>query len=397
MIHAPAPEPTHRLNGLDTLRATAILLVLMYHYAVVVSHQPTFGFLTTIGWTGVDLFFVLSGYLIGNQIMSSLARGRAFSLKTFFGRRLLRTLPNYYVILVAYLLFPAALGGTDTASVWRFLIFTQNIGLHYGETFTHSWSLCIEEQFYVVLPLAAVLISALPKSVRWGWLALATAIIAGMAVRGEAWLEHGRNLMDSSDFAARVYYSSFARFDELLPGVAIAMLKNFHGGLNAKITRRGNLLLACGVLMFAAIAYVFTNYQEIDGYGYSFSVMTFGFPMLAGSFAILTLSALSANSLLNRVRIPGAEKLALWSYAVYLAHKPLFKVLMAPLASWDIDVNAPLGITLIMAFSLFGGWLLYRLVETPFMALRAKWFPTVRSELDAHNERSGEMRAGTPE
>src|ERR1700677_1387259 len=96
---------TTRINGLDTLRAAAILLVLMYHYTVVVSGNSTFGLLSDIGWVGVDLFFVLSGYLIGNQIMSAIARGEDFSLKLFFARRLLRTLPNYYVILAIYFIF----------------------------------------------------------------------------------------------------------------------------------------------------------------------------------------------------------------------------------------------------------------------------------------------------
>lgn len=62
----------NRIYGLDTLRSVAIILVLMYHYVVFVSHEPTFGFLSDIGWAGVDLFFVLSGYLIGNQIFSSI-------------------------------------------------------------------------------------------------------------------------------------------------------------------------------------------------------------------------------------------------------------------------------------------------------------------------------------
>lgn len=369
-----------RVNGLDTLRAAAIALVLMYHYVVVVSGRPTFGFLTTIGWTGVDLFFVLSGFLIGNQIMSPLARGERFSLKTFFARRLLRTLPNYHVVLALYFLFPALLGGSSTASIWRFLSFTQNIGLHFGETFTHSWSLCIEEQFYLILPLVSVMVAALPGSLRWAWLALVAAVIAGMAVRGVVWVEYGRNLMTSPDFSAHIYYSSFARFDELLPGVAIAMLKNFHCKKYAQITDRGNVLLMCGLSMFAATAYLFTNYQEIDGYGYSFLVMTFGYPLLAASFGLLTLSALSENSLLNRLRVPGAEKLALWSYAVYLVHKPMFKVLIVPLESWGVDMNAPTGIATIMLLSLLGGWLVYRVVETPFMALRAKWFQASRGE-----------------
>lgn len=357
------------------MRACAIVLVLMSHYAVVVSHKSTFGFLTDMGWMGVDLFFVLSGYLIGNQILAPLARGEAFSLKTFFARRLLRTVPNYYVVLALYLLLPSQLGGAQTAPLWRFLTFTQNIGLHFGETFSHSWSLCVEEQFYVILPLAVLFIAARRKALLWGWLAIAAAIAGGMAVRGWAWMAHGQNAIGNTDFAVHVYYSSFARFDELLPGVAIAMLKNFHGALYDAILRRGQALLLGGLAALATVVYLFLNYYQIDDYGFTFSMMTFGYPLLAASFAILTLAALSPRSLLHRVRIPGAQQLALWSYALYLAHKPIFKLVLAPLAGWQVDTDAPAGIALVMAAALLGGWLLYRLVETPFMHLRARWFP----------------------
>jgi peptidoglycan/LPS O-acetylase OafA/YrhL len=69
-----------RNHGLDTLRSAAIIFVFMYHYQVFVSHRATFGWASQIGWIGVDLFFVLSGYLIGNQIFAGLARGQ-----TIFG------------------------------------------------------------------------------------------------------------------------------------------------------------------------------------------------------------------------------------------------------------------------------------------------------------------------
>lgn len=383
-------KTTRRIDGLDTLRACAIALVLMSHYAVVVSHTSTFGFLTDMGWMGVDLFFVLSGYLIGNQILSPLARGTSFSLRTFFARRLLRTVPNYYVVLALYLLLPAQLGGPHTAPLWRFLSFTQNIGLHFGETFSHSWSLCVEEQFYMILPLAALLIATRRRALRWGWTVLGCAIAGGMVVRGWAWTAHGRNAIDNVDFAVHVYYSTFARFDELLPGVAIAMLKNFHGDLYDAILRRGNALLFGGLAALATMVYLFLHHYQVDGYGFTFPMMTFGYPLLAASFAVLTLAALSPSSLLHRVRIPGAQQLALWSYAIYLAHKPIFKLVLEPLGRWHVDTNAPAGIALVMAAGLSGGWLLYRLVETPFMRGRARWFPA-----DAVTERaeSGQRRA----
>lgn len=220
-----------RLAGLDTLRALAIALVLVSHYHGFVSHAPTFGFIGRIGWAGVDLFFVLSGYLIGNQLLAPSARGESLDLKTFFARRLLRTLPNYYAVLALFLLLPySPIAGKSMAPAWEFLTFTQNFGMNYGETFTHSWSLCIEEQFYLVLPLAVLAL-----------------VGSGMTARGVAF-------MDGKDvFAAPVYYSSFCRFDELLPGVAIAMLKNFHPAAFARILRHGNALLVAGLAMAAAV------------------------------------------------------------------------------------------------------------------------------------------------
>ncbi|MBC3909964.1 acyltransferase family protein [Undibacterium umbellatum] len=354
-----------RINGLDTLRALAILLVLMSHYCGFVSKRQTFGFAGDIGWAGVDLFFVLSGYLIGNQIMSAAAYGQALSLKNFFARRLLRTLPNYYVVLAAYFIFPVALSGRSTSSLWQFLTFTQNIGLEYGQTFTHSWSLCIEEQFYLILPIVSVILVRLKSPIWLAWGLLIAAIGGGMAFRAVAYM-HGHDAFD-----AEVYYSSFGRFDELLPGVAIAMLKNFHTSLYDRLMRHGQALLITGLLAAGGTLYCINS----DDYNELMIVNSLGFSLIAISFAILTLAALSPNSYLHRLRLPGAAQLALWSYAVYLVHKPVFMLIGEQLAKRHINANAPLTIVLVTAAGIFGGWLLYRLVETPFMRIREKWFP----------------------
>lgn len=366
----------HRLNGLDTLRAIAIIIVLIYHYKVVVSRENLFGFISSLGWAGVDLFFVLSGYLIGNQILSVLSKGQDFSLKLFYIRRFLRTLPNYYVVLALYLLFPVALGGTATAPLWSFLTFTQNLGLGPGETFTHSWSLCIEEQFYLIFPVVALLIASSRRSIGIAWTALVGAMLLAMFLRGFNWYSQGAENISARSFMEYIYYSSFTRFDELLPGVAIALLKNFHPTLYATLLRRGNLLLLAGLASVGLMFYLFQNYEYIRGYGRTFEVVTFGYSGLAISFAILVLAALSPNCWLNRIRIPGATYLALWSYAIYLIHKPLFQVLKAPLTDYGIDINGGFGVGIIMAVSIFSGWLLYLIVETPFMKLRQRFYPS---------------------
>ena len=110
---------TQRIHGLDTLRALAIVLVFTNHYMGFVSNRATFGVVSELGWMGVDLFFALSGYLIGNQIFAGL-RQDSFSLKNFYARRLLRTLPNYYVVLALYAFWPLWAGSTQHAPWWQY-------------------------------------------------------------------------------------------------------------------------------------------------------------------------------------------------------------------------------------------------------------------------------------
>ena len=360
---------TSRLRGLDLLRAAAILLVLMSHYMGFVSHAPTFGVVGKVGWAGVDLFFVLSGYLIGNQLLAPAARGEPLALKTFFVRRLLRTLPNYYVVLAVYWLFPGRpLGGSSMAEPWRFLTFTQNFGLAYGQTFTHSWSLCIEEQFYLLLPLVVLALARLGFPVRLAWGLLVGGIVAGMATRAAAYALNGHDA-----FAAEVYYSSFCRADELLPGVAIALLRNFHPHAFARLLRHANALCAAGLAASVGIL----TCIHLD-WPVTSVTSTFGFSLLAIGFALMACAALSPACILNRIDIPGASQLALWSYAVYLVHKPVFMALRPQLERLHIDGGAPGTVVAVMGAGIAGGWVLYRCVETPFMRLRARWTDGVR-------------------
>jgi peptidoglycan/LPS O-acetylase OafA/YrhL len=357
----PAFAP--RLRGLDLLRAAAIVLVLMTHYCGFVSGQSTFGIVGKVGWAGVDLFFVLSGYLIGNQLLAPAARGEPLALKTFFLRRLLRTLPNYYVVLAVYLLFPGPpLGGSSMAAPWRFLTFTQNFGLAYGQTFTHSWSLCIEEQFYLLLPLVVLALARTGSSPRLAWSLLIGGIAAGMATRAAAYALHGHDA-----FMAEVYYSSFCRADELLPGVAIALLRNFHPHAFARLLRHANALCAAGLALSVGIL----TCIRLD-WPTTAVTSTFGFSLLAIAFGLLVCAALAPSCILNRVDMPGATQLALWSYAVYLVHKPVFMALRPQLERLQIDTGAPATVACVMAAGIAGGWVLYRCVETPFMRLRAR-------------------------
>lgn len=363
-----------RLHGLDTLRACAILLVLMYHYKVVVSGADTFGFFSQIGWAGVDLFFVLSGYLIGNQIFAGIIR-QDFSLKTFYIRRFLRTLPGFYVMLALYFLLPGVLGGSTPPELWRFLSFTQNLGLHTGTAFSHAWSLCIEEQFYLILPAVALAFVAVSgsvnKSMVYAWLTLIGLIFTGIALRG--WLWHNF-VHDGETFYRYIYYSSLGRFDELLPGVALALVKNYHRPLWARLLQWGNQFLVLGLICVGLMFYLFAQFHYIKGEGYTLVMTAWGYSLMAISFSLLVLAALSPTSVLHKARIPGCTSLALWSYALYLVHKATFYLLIAPLTQAGIALESALGLSIMMLTALLAGYLMYALVESPFMRLRERYF-----------------------
>jgi peptidoglycan/LPS O-acetylase OafA/YrhL len=366
-----ATHPSSRIDGLDTLRALAIALVMLHHYVVFVTRDDTFGWLGEIGWTGVDLFFALSGYLIGNQIFAALRSPEGLSLKNFYARRLLRTLPNFYVVLALYYLWPWFRGGAELLPLWKFLTFTQNYQLEPGTAFSHAWSLSIEEQFYMLLPAAALLWAALGRSLRGAWCAIALVFAAGMLVRGHVWLDavgdgpHWRN-----HYYKYIYYSTFCRFDELVAGVALALLKNHHPDAWRRVTAHGNLMFGGGCAVTALAFWLFLR----DHFG--FGVTVFGYPLLALGFAMLIVAALSPASLLRTTRVPGAAGLALWSYAIYLTHKQVCILAGNHLRGLGYSPESPVAIALLLALSVLSGWVLYKLVETPFMALRERFVST---------------------
>ncbi|MES2641292.1 MAG: acyltransferase [Myxococcota bacterium] len=369
MHDAPASE---RLHGLDTLRALAIVLVFLYHYRVFVTQSDTFGVLGEIGWVGVDLFFALSGYLIGNQIFAAARRGGGgFSLPRFYARRALRTLPNYYVVLALYFLWPWFRGTSELLPLWKFLTFTQNYLLGPGTAFSHAWSLCIEEQFYLVLPAVALAIARIRRPLVWGWGAIAATLVGGLLIRAYLWNTHVDSNPDAGvNYYRYIYYSSFCRADELVAGVALALLKNHHVALWQRLTARGDRTLLLGL---GATGVTFAMWLADSP---SLGTTLFGYPMLAVSFALLILAAVSERSLLRRTRVPGAASLALGAYAIYLTHKQVCILAGGALRQAGVAPDSFGAIALLTALSVAAGWLLYRAVEAPFMALRARYVPS---------------------
>src|ERR1700722_12473750 len=135
--------------ALDGLRAYAALAVLAYH-TTIACFWP--------GWVGVHFFFVLSGFLITGILLKSKEASNYF--KVFYARRFLRIFPVYYLVLLSVIIV-AVIAGRNIQSVWYYVFYVQNFKLAYHNwdisTFpkwlNHTWTLAIEEQFYIFFPL----------------------------------------------------------------------------------------------------------------------------------------------------------------------------------------------------------------------------------------------------
>jgi peptidoglycan/LPS O-acetylase OafA/YrhL len=378
MIH-PGKSLSTRISSMDLLRALAIIMVLVAHYP-----KSEGGLITRVlnfGWTGVDLFFVLSGYLIAGQLFKPMAAGEPLALGAFFLRRFLRTLPSYYAVLAIYLLLVP--GG---APGMRFLFFAQNFGV--PEAFAPSWSLCVEEQFYLLFPLALLMFYRARRRDTLLY-AVPALLVLEIAVRSAVWYIHRPDLLREPQalvsYMGSLYYPTYCRLDGIILGAGLAALKYFRPATWSSLTGHGNrLLTASGVCLIAAIVTLWRHY--------SFLCSTIGFTCLNLSFALLTAGALSRNGLLTRVHIPGAKYIALRSYALYLTHS-LAIAAVASEARVLPNLFQPIPALLLTALlSLIFANLLYHVVERPSLRLRDRLLATSGSLPPVYPEQAAILR-----
>jgi peptidoglycan/LPS O-acetylase OafA/YrhL len=335
-----------KLAGLVHLRALAITLVYLYHYRMF-AHPDWIDRAGAFGWSGVDLFFVLSGFLISRQLL----RG-PFSLQEFYFKRLLRIQPAYLVVLAAYFCFPSMHEREALPPLWKFLTFTQNFGLDVSTsgTFSHAWSLCIEEQFYLLLPLVLLV---MPRV----WL-LPLLIACGVGARA---LVHHQHVFGELSWFQWIYYPTWARLDGLLVGIALAALEVFRPALWARLmTPR---LLPPALLLWLAAAFCFVEPESLFA-------SLLAFPAIAAVYGLLMLAAVS-RELPWRV----TDALATLSYSLYLTHKATTHVVqrLMPLAP---DGNAMFVVC--VGASLAAALTLHLVVERPFLRWRDARFASAR-------------------
>jgi len=306
-----------RLCGLDTLRALAVLVVMLYHLTIFGELPINILPVTYYGWMGVDLFFVLSGFLIGQQVLRPYLNNQRPSISDFYRRRAYRILPCYLAVLALYFLVPHWSEAPSIAPLWKFLTFTMNFGFSFDHrAFSHAWSLCVEEHFYLILPLLVVLMMRRP-STRKTITLLITVVISGIALRFYL-IAHFPDVVYT-----HVYYPTYTRLDGLLAGVSLALLKTFRPLKWHALMQRGHTLLASGILCVAFVIYLFRNRDLGSPTGPAAWGLIIGLPILALGLALITASSVSHNGLLAQRKIPGTQLLASLAFTLYLTHKAI--------------------------------------------------------------------------
>ncbi|TRZ74783.1 MAG: acyltransferase [Bacteroidetes bacterium] len=163
------PDYENRVYGLDIMRALAIIFVVLEHGLMLEKANTAFPWIKLIN--GVELFFVLSGFLIGSMLIRIFEKSDSFGIKTmgrFWIRRWFRTLPNYYLVLLIniFIVYFGIIHEDFSQFNWKFFLFLQNFSGPFTDFFWESWSLSIEEWFYLIFPVLLGLIFLLLKVFR---------------------------------------------------------------------------------------------------------------------------------------------------------------------------------------------------------------------------------------
>lgn len=335
-----------RVPQLDGIRGLAIFMVLGWHcFAIplLLSSSPilrNLGKIGTLFWSGVDLFFVLSGFLIGGILMDAKDSNRYFS--TFYIRRAFRILPIYLICCAVYPLFRS----NWQAMPWYvYATFTENIWLrnHASRVWLmHAWSLAVEEQFYLTLP---VLIWLLPRKHIWKFACF--AILASFLFRSFLYLRF------YPDWVLAAYMFLPCRADSLLFGVLAAALVRIPAALLYLQSHTRNLVEAA-IVTGAPVA-VFS----IKAVGPMSTVMaTIGYSMIAACYCCVLLLAVTSAGVVKRFFLKAWLRwLGSISYALYLIHLSLLIPAFHILRHHGLVINGvadllPVAVTLFLSFAI---------------------------------------------
>lgn len=403
-LDTPPPSIRGHISALDGLRGLAILLVMVFHTTVFIpanTIEAAYKAVTRFGWIGVDLFFVLSGFLITGLLVD--AKGKSRYFRTFYARRTLRIFPLYYgflfIVLVA-IPFTAQHLSIQTLQYeiadWTealegqhwYWLYLSNLSVALDQSFSLgiigiSWSLAIEEQFYLVWPALVFFLS--PKSIlRVCALAIALAFLSRCVLVGAEAL--GSDWRFAHPLA--IYVLTFCRMDTLAIGAAIAILARRADDVRELLpaARRAAFFGCCLTLLSIGLDFSFGSNTRVPGDGSTtpgYTMQTIGYTSTAAAFGGILLMSVCARESGRFAKVVNARlprMLGKYSYALYLFHNLISIALMkaVPLfATLDSTPHGGSRLTLQLIFtlmsiatSLAAAWLSWHLYEKQFLRLK---------------------------
>jgi peptidoglycan/LPS O-acetylase OafA/YrhL len=359
----------HKLLGLDHLRAIAISYVLLFHYQFF-GHPDWVRKISGFGWSGVDLFFVLSGFLISGQLFATIAKGGKISLSEFFVKRFFRIIPPFLLVVILYATLPHVHEWGHLSPLWRYLTFTLNFGLDlrkYG-TFSHAWSLCVEEQFYFVLPLMFLLFTRFKNGKGAVWL-IAALFVGGFFIRLWSWQHFAEPALPDDNYGAvwneYVYYPTYNRLDSLLVGVSIAGVYTFYPKIKEWINVYANGILLAGVILLIAAGFVCKGYS-------TYNTTLWGFPLVGLSYGLILAAVVCPNSFVYQFRSFVTSWLATLSYSIYLSHKIVIHIMQRVFEKIGMDKDSNLVMALCFLAVIAAALIMRYAIEKPSLMLRNK-------------------------
>jgi peptidoglycan/LPS O-acetylase OafA/YrhL len=335
-----------RNASLDALRCAAILLVLG-------RHCPYYSFWERIGWAGVDLFFVLSGFLISGLLFQDYLAHGSINWRRFAARRALKIYPPLLAaIAAAVAIFVVRTHRFPWTELLVACSFVQNYFLdrllpQLGPT----WSLGVEEVFYFLLPILLIRLSR--RRTRDPFSSI-PAIFCGLAVASLVirW------------FSAPPFYASMqthARIDSLFAGVTLCYLFHFRRSWFEKLS--GSFVLPVAFLFLLPLALLTTESRALKSFG--ILSMTLGFTLLVAWSAVR-----APRSSLGTGVLKVSAQVGFYSYSIYLWH-----MFFSPLVL-HFNVTAA-GFWLFIVIAILVGVTMANLIELPVLVLRDRWFPSL--------------------
>lgn len=357
-----------RNKRLDILRCVAVTVVIIHHGDIS-------DFFSRTGWAGVDLFFVLSGFLISGLLFSEYKKRHAISFKRFFIRRGLKIYPAFYI----FLLLTGAMGYIvfhSSASLSRYLHDIFFIMNYERGVWDHTWSLGVEEHFYIFLPIFLLVVVRFSSNrqnpfriMPWATVVIGTACIIFRAISVD---------VGTPNFLM-AYIASHCRMDALFFGVLLGYFYHFRPELLEDLMRPRMNRLA--IALVSAIFLCFAYLPHLQN-GSRFN-STIGFTFIYLGFGGVLLLSLYVHGILPKRIAWVAERIGtafafvgVYSYSIYLWH--------GPAGAWFPGLvrrvtHLPMGKTSAFAAyfagSLIIGIAMSRLIEYPILHLRDRLFP----------------------